>query len=248
MLNRVKAVIISILILLLLSCTSENIKPVPDAEDQYQIAKREYQEKDWSNAIIEFQKLIFNYPGFARADSAQFLLAMSYFNNKEYPLAAGEFNKLSFSFPTSILTDDAMYYSGVCALKQSPKPELDQEYTHIAIERFEDFLEEYPQSEFVPQAQEKLLEARSKLAKKTYNSAHLYVKMDNYEAALIYLNEVLDLYADTPWASKSFFLLGEVYLKQKKLDKAKQTFQEFIEKYPQDKLADKAKEKINNIQ
>ncbi len=246
--KKLNTIILSILTLLWLSCASQTIKPLPGAEEQYQIAKREYQQKDWSNAVMEFQKLIFNYPGFAKADSAQFLLAMSYYNNKEYPLAAGEFKKLAFSFPTSFLTDDAMYYAGVCALEQSPKPDLDQQYTQIAIERFGDFLEEYPQSEFVPQAEQKLLEARSKIAKKSYNTAYLYVKMGDYNAALIYLNEILDLYSDTPWASEAFFLLGEVYLKQNKLDKAKETFQEFVEKYPQDKLADKAKEKINHIQ
>jgi outer membrane protein assembly factor BamD len=246
--NRLKILILSILIPPLLSCTSENIKPVPGAKDQYQIAKREYQNKDWSSAVMEFQKLVFNYPGFAKADSAQFLLAMSYYNDKEYPLAAGEFNKLVFSFPTSPLTDDALYYAGICALEQSPKSDLEQQYTHIAIERFQDFLGEYPQSEFVPQVKQKLLEARSKLAAKTYNTAHLYVKMGDYNSALIYLNEILDLYGDTPWASKAFFLLGEVYLKQNKLDRAKDTFQEFIERYPQDKLANKAREKINDIQ
>ena len=196
---------------------------------------------------MEFQKLIFNYPGFAKADSAQFLLSMSYYNDKEYPLAAGEFNKLVFSFPTSLLTDDALYYAGVCALKQSPRSDLEQQYTNIAIERFQDFLEEYPQSEYVPQVEQMLLEARSKLAKKTYSTAHLYVKMGNYNSAMIYLNEILDLYEDTPWASKAFFLLGEVYLKQNELDKAKNTFQEFIQRYPQDKLAAKAREKINDI-
>lgn len=247
MFDRLSAVILSILILLLFSCGSQNIKPIPDAEDQFQIAKREYQKKDWSDAVMEFQKLIFNYPGFVNADSAQFLLAMSYYNDKEYSLAAGEFNKLVFSFPTSPLTDDAMFYAAVCALKQSPGPHLDQRYTHLAIERFEAFLEEYPESELVPEVEKKLSEAKSKLAKKAYKNGELYVKMKNYDAALIYLNEVSDLYGDTPWAPQAFFLIGEIYLKQKKIDQAKKLFQEFIVKYPQNKLISKVKKILNKI-
>jgi outer membrane protein assembly factor BamD len=246
--DRILAVSLLILIPAIFSCGSQNIKPIPDAEDQFEIAKRKYQEKDWSDAIIEFQKMIFNYPGFAKADSAQFLLSMSYYNDKEYPLAAGEFNKMVFSFPTSPLTDDAMFYAGICALKQSPGSEMDQEYSHLAIERFQSFLDEYPESELVPQAEKKLLEAQSKLAKKTYKSGELYVKMKDYDAALIYLNEVADLYDGTPWAAQAFFLIGEVYLKQKKVDRAKESFQEFIEKYPQHKLTDKAKKRINEIE
>jgi outer membrane protein assembly factor BamD len=247
MLDRLLILILSILILVLSSCGSQNIKPLPNAEDQFQIAKREYQEENWSDAVMEFQKLIFNYPGFAKADSAQFLLALSYFNDKEYPLAAGEFNKLVYSFPTSSLTDDAMFHAGVCALKQSPGSDLDQKYTQLAVERFQAFLEEYPESELVPQVEKKLLEARSKLAEKTYKSGELYVKMKDYDASLIYLNEVLDLYGDTPWATQALFLKGQVYFNQKKLGQAKQTFEEFIEKYPQDKLIAEAKEKIKDI-
>jgi outer membrane protein assembly factor BamD len=248
MLDKLLTLILSILILLLSSCGSQNIRPIPDAEDQFQIAKREYQEENWSDAAAEFQKLTFNYPGFAKADSAQFLLAMSYFNDKEYPSAAGEFNKLALSFPTSHLTDDAIFHAGVCALKQSPGSELDQEYTHLAVERFQAFLEEYPESELVPRAEEKLLESRSKLAEKTYKSGELYVKMKDYDASLIYLNEILNLYGDTPWAAQALFLKGQVYLKQEKFDQAKETLEKFIEKYPQDKLTTEAKEKIKNIE
>jgi len=248
MLDRVLIIIASIWVLLLSSCASQKVKPIPRAEDQFEIAKREYETKDWSDAVLEFQKLIFNYPGFAKADSAQFLLGMSYFNDKEYPLAAGEFNKMVYSFPTSPLTDDAMFYAGVCALNQSPGLHLDQEYTYLAIDRLETFLEEYPGSELVPLAREKLLEARSKLAEKTYRTGKLYEKMKNYDSALIYLNEVLELYADTPWAPEALFLIGEVYFKQEKLDRAKETFAEFVDKYPESKLTEKAKEKINHIQ
>ena len=245
--SRFLAVILSLLIPLLLFCGSQKVRPIPSAEEQFQIAKREYQKKDWSEAVIEFQKLIFNYPGFARADSAQFLLAMSYFKDKEYPLAAGEFNRVVSSFPTSPLTDDALFYTGVCALEQSPGAHLDQRSTYLAVERLEIFLEEHPESELVPQAKEKLFEARFKLAEKTYKTGELYVKMKDYDAALIYLNEVLNLYGDTDWAAKALFLIGELYSKQKKFDEATKTFQEFVEKYPQDKLTNKAKKKIDDI-
>ena len=82
---------------------------VLDAEDQYALAKREFEEKNWNRAVVELQKLIFNYPGAAFVDSAQYLLGMAYFNQKEYPLAIGEFSKLLSSYPTSQLADDAAF-------------------------------------------------------------------------------------------------------------------------------------------
>lgn len=245
--DRYLAIILLFSVPLLLFCGSQTVKPIPNAQDQFDIAKREYQKKDWSKAVIEFQKLIFNYPGFAKADSARFLLGMSYYNDREYPLAAGEFNRMVSNFPTSPLTDDAMFYAAVCALKQSPGLHLDQRSTHLAIERLEMFLEEYPESELVPQAKKKLFEARLKLAEKTYKTGELYMKMKDYDAALIYLNEVLDLYGDTDWAAQALFLTGELYSKQGKFVQAKKAFQEFVSKYPQNKLTDKAKKKIKDI-
>ena len=228
-------------------CASRNIKPMPDANTQFEIAKRVYNRKHYYDSVIEFQKLILNYPGYAFIDSAQYLLAMSHFKDKDYASAAAEFRKLVSSFPTSSLADESFFMVALCDFQLSPKSELDQKYTFTAIEGLESFLDEYPESELVSQVKELLLEARSKLAKKAYKTGELYVKLKDYDGALIYLDEVIDNYSDTPWAGWALFQKGEVYRLKKINNDAKEYYQKVISDYPQSEAAKKAQERLQKL-
>lgn len=228
-------------------CGPKQSALILDAEDQFALAKRELEKKDYVQAVTEFQKLIFNYPGAVFIDSAQYLLGMSYFNQKEYPLALTEFDKFLSSFPTSRLSDDASFMVAFCDFKMSFRAELDQEHTLQTIEKLQNFLDDYPTSDRAEDAQNLLQECRSKLAKKAYQTGRLYLKMKRYESALIYLKEVVNEYHNTQWASSARFQLAEVYFKQKKFDQAKEEYQEFLENFPQDKSAKKAKERLEKL-
>lgn len=131
--------------------------------------------------------------------------------------------------------------------KDSPKPELDQANTSKSIQELKDFLDEYPDSQHAPEAQKVLLEARSKLAQKLYRNGRLYYKLKQYDAALIYLQEVLDQYSDTEYAAQASFLIAESYLGQKKNDLAELQYRKFLDKYPQDKLSVKVRARLAKI-
>ncbi|MFQ6032701.1 MAG: outer membrane protein assembly factor BamD [Candidatus Zixiibacteriota bacterium] len=231
----------------LMACGPKQINIVLDAEDQFALAKREFEKKNYDQAIIEFQKLIFNYPGAVFIDSAQYLLGMSYFNQKDYPLAVVEFNKLLSSFPTSQLSDDAAFMVAFSDFKMSPKAELDQKHTLQAIEELQRFLDDYPTSDRREEAFDLLNRCRSKLAKKAYKNGWLYFKRKQYEAALIYLKDVINGYHDTKWAAPAQFQIAEVYFKQKKYDQAKKEYEKFLQNFPQSKLAKKAKKRLEKL-
>ena len=230
-----------------MACGPKQPSLILDAEDQFALAKREFEKKHYEQAVIEFQKLIFNYPGAVFIDSAQYLLSVSYFDQKDYPSAVTEFNKLLSSFPTSLLSDDAAFMVALCDFKMSARAELDQERTSKALEELKSFLDDYPESDRTKEAQDLLTECRSKLAKKVYESGRLYFKMRQYEAALIYLNDIINEYHDTKWAPPAQFHIAETYFKQKKFDQAKEEYQKFLENFPEDKLAGKAKGRLEKL-
>lgn len=230
-----------------MACGPKQPSLILDAEDQFALAKREFEKKHYDRAVIEFQKLIFNYPGAVVIDSAQYLLGVSYYNQKDYPLAVTEFNKLLSSFPTSLLSDDAAFMVAFCDFKMSARAELDQERTSKALEELKSFLDDYPESERTKEAQDLLTECRSRLAKKVYESGRLYFKMRQYEAALIYLKDLINEYHDTKWAAPAQFHIAEAYFKQKKFDQAKEEYQKFLENFPEDKLAGKARARLEKL-
>ena len=233
---------------LILSCAAARKEtPVLGAEDQFALAKREYDKRKYSSSVLEFQKLIFNYPGAASLDSAQYLLGMCYFQDKDYSSSVGEFKKVLSSFSESPLADDASFMIAYAHFKDSPKAELDQTNTLKAIQELKDFLDEYPESQHATEAQKLLFEARSKLAHKLYNNGRIYYKLKHYDAALLYLQDVLDQYSDTRYAAPASFLKGESYREQRKYDLAELEYRKFLEKYPGDKLTGKVKARLNRL-
>ncbi|HVP35611.1 MAG TPA: outer membrane protein assembly factor BamD [Terriglobales bacterium] len=233
---------------LILSCAAARKEtPVLGAEDQFSLAKNEYEKKKYSDAVTEFQKLIFNYPGAAFVDSAQYLMGMCYFNEKDYSSSVGEFKKVLSSFSESPLADDASFMIAYAHFMDSPRAELDQTNSLKAIQELKDFLDEYPDSRHAQEAQKLLFEARTKQAQKLYNNGRIYYKLKQYEAALIYLQDVLDQYSETRYASQASFLIAESYREQKKSDLAELEYRKFLEKYPDDKLAGKVKSRLGKL-
>lgn len=236
-----------LLLLLVCGCGPKAPKVVLDVDDQYRVAKEEFKAEHWDAAATELQKLIFNYPGAAFIDSAQYLLGMAYFNQKEYPSAILEFNKILYSYPTSPLADDAAFMTAKCDFEMAPRAELDPTHTQKAAGEIVRFLEDYPNTERREEAEKLLVECKSKLAQKAYRAGSLYYKQGKYQAALIYLRHVLNDYHDTEWVREAQFKLAEVLYKQGEYDQAEGEYQSFLRNYKDDKLGKKAQKRLKEI-
>ena len=236
------------IILLLVSCASPPPIGKIDAEDQFLVARERYDERKYEEAQQEFQKLIWNYPGSDYVDDAQYYLADCYRNLEDYPTAIVEYGRLLRNYSQSPLAPSAQYHLALCYLEQSLPSHLDQNFTQRAIQELEVFLDEYPRSELVAQATALMLKARTKLAKKGYDNARLYLKMDSYEAAIIYIEEILKEYGDTRWADDAQYLLGECYRRQEQWQQALGAYRRTLEMSPPKKLRRQAEARIRQIE
>ncbi|MFH1942869.1 MAG: outer membrane protein assembly factor BamD [bacterium] len=216
-------------------------------DEQFEYAKRIFDKKDYDKAKLQFSIVVMNNPGGLIIEKAQFYLAESYFFLKEYILAVEEYEKLIRSFPQSSFVDDAYYKIGMCYYELSPSSALDQEYTLKAISRFQLFLEDYPDSDLRPEVEKRLMECRTKLAKKEYKSGELYRKMSYYSAAIISFNEVLEKYYDTEYADDALYWKGECHRRLKNWAEAEKAFQELATRYAQSKWVQKTEGKLQEV-
>ena len=240
---------ISTIVIYLLSvgCSSHRMNEELDAEDRYKVGKRLLDEGDCLEAIQEFQKVIFNFPGSDYVDDAEYGLGMAHYCVKEYALAASEFRRLLRDYPLSPYADDAQYMLGMCYFDQSMPTSLDQEFTQKAIESFQKLLEDFPESELVDQARETLRLSRDKLAKKDLDTGRLYLRLEYFQAAVLSFEGVLSQYPDSKWAAEAQYCLGEVYRKQKEYNRALTAFEKVVANYPTEKVAEKAMKRIQEI-
>ncbi len=216
-------------------------------EQQFEYAKMFYDQRDYLKAQQEFTAVLFDNPASLVSEKAQFYLAESHYYYKEYILAASEYGKLMQNYPQSSYADDALYEIGMCYYKLAPGYALDQEYTNEAVSKFQQFLDDYPDSDLRQEVEKRLNECLTKLMKKEYENGEQYRKMGYYKAAIISYDYVLTSDYDTEYNEKSLYRKGECLYKLGDLATAENIFKEFIEQYPKSDLAEKVEKELEDI-
>lgn len=224
----------------LTSCSTKEVAAGLSAEERFQRAKSLFDEEEYLEAIQEFNVITLQHPGSAVAAEAQYHLAEARFRRKEYLLAAYEFQTLRRNMPASARVPEAMYKVGLCYYYLAPKSRLDQEHTKRAIDELQAFVEYYPNSQYVADATEKIRELTSRLAKKDFDTAELYAKMDYTRSAIYYYNIVIEKYHDTEYAPLAYIAKTELLMAKGKYREAKAQITRFIEKYPNSVLRARA--------
>lgn len=232
------------LFLALAACNSYDIKPNLTAQERFALAMKMFNNKDYLEAKNQFKIIILNNPALPFVDNVQYHLAESHFQLKEYILASDEYARLIRLYPQSEWVDDAQFKIAMSDYRLSPKATLDQKYTKLAVDNFQRFLEDFPKSELVPQAEKLLKECRTKLAKKEFKAGELYRKLHDCEAALVYFNSVLENYYDTQYAKDALYWKGECLYKLDRKDDSFSAFTEMMQKYPKTKYTSDVRKRL----
>lgn len=193
-----------------------------------------YNDEDYELSVIELQAIILQFPGNTVIDDAQYYLAMSRFKRGELILAAFEFSKLIKNMPVSEFVPKAQLMLAESYYELSPDYSLDQKYTKKAIEEYQAFLDFFPADPNVLEAEKKIHQLNEKLAKKEYNNALIYEKLDYYTAALKYYDNVLEVYHDTQYAPMALYNKINLLMGRSRTRDALDESNKFLQRYPND--------------
>jgi outer membrane protein assembly factor BamD len=236
------SIIISLLLILVIAgCSSSVDTTNMTGENRLAYAVKLYDNEDYLEAINEFQAILLQYPGSSISDDAQFYLAKTRFARTEYILAAFEFSKLIKNMPASEFVAESQFTLAQCYYELSPNFNLDQKYTKKAIQEFQAFIDFFPTNERVSQAEKMIDELNNKLAEKDYTIARIYEKMDYLKPALIYYEDVIETYHDTPYAPLAMYNKINVLIERNRNAEAIAEAEKFLDRYPDDKNADDVK-------
>ena len=92
--------------------------------------------------------VVSNNPGTQMALDAQFLLAESYFSLKEYESALQEYDYFARFSQDYNKVEQARFRICECAILSSNSFEKDQENSKLALDRLQEFIEDYPNSQY----------------------------------------------------------------------------------------------------
>lgn len=238
------------------SCKNSDLIQKGDSLDvAYDKALAFYEKEDYGEAANAFETVVQIARGTNYGQDAQYYLAESYFYDERYLLAASEYERFISLFPREERRQEAQFKEAYCYYKLSPRYKLDQEYTRKAIEKFRLFNSRYPNSDRADEAGKYISELRSKLAKKLYHSADLYMRTDQYEAAIIYYDLTIDKYPETKWAQRALVDEIEAYniyasrsiasKQRERYEKAIDTYETFIQLFPNGEYRQEAEELVD---
>lgn len=214
-------------------CAGKKPPPVLGAEEGFRRALSLFESRKWEKARVTFEQVIFNHPGSSLVDSAQFLMGMCYFNQGDPILAAVEFQRIRTQYATSPLVDDADIMRCQSLLLAAPSNTgLDQERTRDAVSELRLFKDNHPVSEYIPMADSLLAIAYERLSRKDFKTGVLYQKLRRYEAARVYLQEMIDRYPDSPLVPEALYLLGEGQRRRDSLTSAIEYYEKLIYAFP----------------
>ncbi len=227
--------VLSLIILIIFSaCSSSKDTSMFNAEEHLQYAMTIYENEDYREAAAEFQTILLQFPGSKVIDQARYYLAMTYFNNEEYILSGWEFSRLVRDIPGSPFVPEAQFMIGESYYQLSPDFSLDQKYTTKCLQEFQAFIELFPLNPKVPEAEIKIAELTEKLARKEYNSAVIYEKMEYYNAAIKYFGQVAEVYHETSFAPPALYRKIQLLIMKERITEASENMHVFIDRYPND--------------
>lgn len=211
--------------LLIVGCSGNNPKQDTNFESRFKKGMDYFDKKKYLKAQDEFSFVALGGMHTDVGDDAQFYLAESYYLNKEYVLALSEYDRLVRRLGYSPFVEKARWRICQCYVKESPKYYHDQDNTEKALTKLQEFIEDYPRSEYRVKAETTIIELREKLSRKAYETGVLYIKLGAYDSAVLAFGEVLSKYYDTSQVEAAHLGIIQSYCMDLNIEKAEAYYQ-----------------------
>lgn len=203
-------------ILLLLAFSAGACTSVPrwqglTSAQLWEMGQSEFEAGEYGDAVETLERLILGSPGFDRAAEAQMLLARAYFLDDKFILAQSEYTRFLDRYPGDPQAPGAAL--GMCRANRelSPIAQRDQTFTEQALQICRNVATDWQGTAQADSAAMVAREMEVKLAMKQYDTGAYYLRLGVPTAAVLYWEEVVELYPETPWAPAALIGIIDAY-------------------------------------
>jgi outer membrane protein assembly factor BamD len=164
-----------------------------------------YEKGKYSKAIRLFEQMAAAYRGKPQAEKMYYMFAQSYYKTKQYYLAGYQFESFVSGYPKSEKLEEAAFLGAKCYSMLSPVYSQDQTDTFKAIDKLQAFIDRFPESEYLGEANTTVKALREKIEKKVFENAKGYNTISDYKSALVALDNFISDYPGTPYKEEALF-------------------------------------------
>ena len=116
-----------------------------------------------------------------------------------------------------------------------------------ALEGFQNFIKDFPDSTYKVQAQKIAHQCLDILAQNIFEIGKFYFRTGSYQSAIIRLKSLMVEYPTHSYIAEAEFLLAESYFQEQNYAKASTHYKIVLKKYARTKFAKQAREKLRKL-
>ena len=251
--------LIGFFILLMTSCGPyQKALKSDDVKIKYDLAQEYYADEDYRRARGLFEQLKPIYRGKPQSERINFFYANCLLNTRSYISAAYEFESFTKSFPNSDKLEEAFFMIGYAYAKISPVYSLDQKDTQEALDKLQEYINRYSESERLLEVNKLVKELLLKLERKSFENAKQYHTIRDYKSAITAIDNFIGDFPGTPYREEAMFLkfissstlaINSVFSKkEERLETASIYFDNFSRAYPKSEFLDQSISIMNEIE
>ena len=200
-----------LLLFLFTSCGTYKVSS-ESSSNKIDYVKNLIEDEKYSRAIDELNYIMFNDPLSEYTALAQFYIGECYFYLNDFSQSIIEYNKyLTRNDSIEELVKKSQFMLCKCYFNISLEYNKDQSDTYIAIEKLQYFIEKETMRDYIEDIEIMILDLRTKLAKKDFFTAKLYIKLEELDAAIIYYENIVNDYYDTEFVNSALANISLIY-------------------------------------
>ncbi|GAB4158465.1 MAG: outer membrane protein assembly factor BamD [Winogradskyella sp.] len=178
--------------ILLVSCSDfQKALKSEDIAQKFTMADELYEAEKWSKSKRLLDQILPKYRGKPQAEKLTYMHANCSYEMGDYYIASYHFDKFTDIYPQSEKAEEAAFKSAKGYYFNSPVYSKEQKETIEAVEKLQLFVNAYPNSEYLIEANTLVKELDFKLEKKAFEIAKQYDLIRDYKASIKSFNNFL---------------------------------------------------------
>lgn len=254
-----KKLLYSISILILISSCSEYQKALNSDEVsvKFNLGTELYDAEKYSKASRLFAQILPQYRGKPQAQKLTYMQAMCFYNTKDYNSSSYQMERFVNSYPESEKVEEMAFLGAKSYYLMSPIFSKDSEDTKIAIDKLQEFINAFPESEFNDDANKLIFELDYRLELKEFNIALQYNVLTDYQAAIKSFENFLIDFPGSDLREKALYyrfdsayklaINSVVWRQKERIENAVSYFNSFKNTYNDSEFLDEMESKISEL-
>ncbi|HTB31154.1 MAG TPA: outer membrane protein assembly factor BamD [Bacteroidia bacterium] len=185
----------------------KKIQKSTNSEVKFNAAVAYYKAGNFLKALPLFESLLSVYRGTEKEQDVYYYYAYTNFRLNDFVMAGFYFSNFYHTFPHTTKAEECEFMHAYCEYLSSPIYNLDQTDSKKAIEAFQTFIDDYPASTRLKEANRYIDMMNSKLEKKYFEISKLYYTTEYYHAASVSLTNYVKSYPNSRYDEEACYII-----------------------------------------